>query len=79
MVKLRIKRRVGKRCEYFSGRRERFRRVPCGQSYPFRIGDRADWSYLLPARLRGGSYLIEVTAIDRAYNRATTRVSFTVR
>ena len=38
-------------CRYFSGRMERFRRTRCGTGAYFAIGDRADWSYLLPARL----------------------------
>jgi hypothetical protein len=71
MVKLRIHRRAGRSCSYFSGRQERFRRIRCGVANAkwFTIGDRADWSYLLPARLPRGEYVIDVNAIDRAYNR----------
>ncbi len=42
MVKLRLTKRLGKRCWYFSGRMERFRRTKCGNGAYFRIGDRAD-------------------------------------
>ena len=50
----------------------------------FAIGDRADWSYLLPARLGRGRYVLDAIAIDGAGNRTplargTTRVVFTVR
>ena len=50
----------------------------------FAIGDKADWSYLLPARLGKGRYVLDAIAIDGAGNRTplqrgTTRVVFTVR
>lgn len=75
MVKLRIHRRVGRSCSYFSGRQERFRRIPCGVANAkwFKIGDRADWSYLLPARLPRGEYVIDVNAVDTSYNRDDRR------
>ncbi|MEO8687547.1 MAG: hypothetical protein ABI611_04930 [Solirubrobacteraceae bacterium] len=79
-VKLKLTRRVGKRCAYLSGRRERFVKMRCGHGSFLRIGDRADWSYLLPARLRRGSYVLEVKAIDGAFNRGTpARVRFRVK
>ena len=79
-VKLKLTRRVGKRCSYFSGRRERFVKMRCGRGSFLRIGDRADWSYLLPKRLGRGSYVLEVKAIDGAFNRGTpARVRFRVK
>ena len=83
-VKLRLTKRLGKRCWYFSGRMERFRRTKCGTGAYFAIGDRADWSYLLPERLTRGRYVLDAIAIDGAGNRTplvrpTTRVVFTVR
>jgi hypothetical protein len=79
-VKLRLTRRVGKKCWYFSGTRERFRRTRCGRGSFFKIGDSAEWSYLLPKRLGKGRYVLEAKAIDRAFNRgAVTRVRFRVR
>ena len=79
-VKLKLTRRVGKRCSYFSGRRERFMRMRCGRGSFLRIGDRADWSYLLPQRLGRGRYVLEVKAIDGAFNRgAPARVRFRVK
>jgi hypothetical protein len=79
-VKLRLTRRVGKKCSYFSGTRERFRPVRCGRGSFFKIGDRAEWSYLLPKRLGRGRYVLEAKAIDRAFNRgAVTRVRFRVK
>lgn len=79
-VKLRLARRSGGRCSYFSGRRERLVGTRCGRAFWFAIGDRADWSYLLPARLPAGSYVLEAKAIDGAFNRgAPARVRFRVR
>lgn len=83
-VKLRLRKRLGKKCWYFSGRMERFRGTKCGRGAYFAIGDRADWSYLLPARLGKGRYVLDAIAIDGAGNRTplqrgTTRVVFTVR
>jgi hypothetical protein len=83
-VKLRLTKRLGKRCWYFSGRMERFRRTKCGTGAYFAIGDRADWSYLLPERLTRGRYVLDAIAIDGAGNRTplvrpTTRVVFNVR
>jgi hypothetical protein len=79
-VKLRLTRRLGGACWYFSGGRERFLRRRCGTDHAFRIGDRAQWRYLLPARLKRGRYVLEAYAIDRARNRGTPdRVVFTVR
>jgi hypothetical protein len=78
-VKLRLARRSGGRCSYFSGRRERLEGTRCGRAFWFAIGDRADWSYLLPARLPAGSYVLEAKAIDGAFNRgAPARVRFRV-
>jgi hypothetical protein len=84
VVKLRLTKRLGKRCWYFSGRSERFVGTHCGKGAYFAIGDRAAWSYLLPARLGPGRYVLDAIAIDAAGNRTplargTTRVVFTVR
>ena len=82
-VKLRLTRRSGGRCAYYSGRKEAFRSTKCGRAFFFKIGDDADWSYLLPQRLTKGRYVLDVVAIDRAGNRDTlergrSRVVFTV-
>ena len=78
-VKLRLTRRVGKHCSYYSGRRERFVTMRCGRGSFLRIGDRADWSYLLPKRLGRGRYVLEAKAVDGAFNRgAATRERFRV-
>jgi hypothetical protein len=83
-VKLRLTKRLGNKCWYFSGRMEKFRGTKCGRGPYFSIGDKADWTYLLPARLGKGRYVLDAIAIDGAGNRTPiergkTRVVFTVR
>jgi hypothetical protein len=78
-VRLSILRRVGDRCWTYDGESERFERHRCGGRDSFRIGDRADWSYLLPERLGKGRYTIRAVAIDKAGNDSATRVVIRVR
>ena len=78
-VRLSILRKVGDRCWTFDGASERFERHRCGGRDSFRIGDRADWSYLLPERLGKGRYTIRAVAIDNAGNDSATRVVIRVR
>jgi hypothetical protein len=88
-VKLRLTRRLRGTRWYFSGSKERFvkRRCGkppakrrCGKPPAFKVGESTDWSYLLPARLRRGRYVLEAYAIDRASNRGKeSRVVFRVR
>jgi hypothetical protein len=70
-VKLRLTRRVGNRCFSFSGKRERFIGTKCGSGagFFFTVSDRADFTYLLPERLPRGHYVLDVGAIDKAFNR----------
>jgi hypothetical protein len=87
MVKLRLTRNDRGRCSAWSAKRERFVRRRCGASrgWWFKVGERADWEYQLPARLPRGRYVLDVNAIDQAYNRddtrrrGTNRVVFQVR
>jgi hypothetical protein len=78
-VRLSILRRVGDRCWAFDGASEQFERHRCRGSKSFRIGDRAEWSYLLPRRLPRGRYTIRVAAIDRAGNDSVTQTEIRVR
>ena len=83
-VKLSLTRSSGGRCQLYSPTKERFRRSRCGRRVNFSIGDRQDWSYLLPARLRKGRYVLDVIAVDKAGNRdrlarGRNRVVFFVR
>ncbi len=79
-VKIRLTRRLGGTCWYFSGTKERFLERTCGKQYAFKVGESTEWSYLLPARLPRGRYTLDVYAVDKAFNRgAETRVVFRVR
>jgi hypothetical protein len=71
-VKLRLTRRSDGRCQYFSGRQAKLRDTRCGRRFWFKIGDQAEWSYLLPSRLPRGRYVLDVEAIDKAFHRDDT-------
>jgi hypothetical protein len=78
-VRLSILRQVGHRCWAFDGATERYRPHRCGGRSSFRIGDRAEWSYLLPKRLPNGRYTIRAVAIDKRGNDSVTKVVIRVR
>jgi hypothetical protein len=78
-VRLSIMRRLSGRCWLFDGSSERFKRRRCGAWHSFTIGDRADWSYLLPRRLRKGRYAIRAVAVDGAGNDSVTKTVIHVR
>jgi hypothetical protein len=72
-VALRLTRRQGPRCAFYDGFTERFRPMRCGAvhgSY-FPVGRRASFSYLLPAALTRGRYVLDAQATDAAGNRTT--------
>jgi len=75
VVKLRLTRTVGPRCTYYSGRSEQFRRAPCGINRApwFAVGDRQQVDYLLPEKLARGRYVLDVNAVDKAFNRDDAR------
>ncbi|HWI73506.1 MAG TPA: hypothetical protein VNT55_16230 [Baekduia sp.] len=86
-VRLRLTRNDHGRCQTFDGRSERMVALNrCGAKHGkwFSAGDRERWSYLLPARLGPGRYVLDVQARDRAGNvdtllqRTRTRVVFIV-
>jgi hypothetical protein len=88
LIRLRLTRNDNGRCQTYDGRRERFVRLArCGATRGrwFSVGDRADWSYLLPARLGRGRWVLDLEVSDGAGNRDTTlqrtrnRVVFFVR
>jgi hypothetical protein len=86
-VRLRLTRNDKGRCQTFDGRRERLvalKRCGAKRGKWFSAGDREQWSYLLPARLGSGRYVLDLQVRDRAGNvdtllqRTRTRVVFTV-
>ena len=69
------------RCRWYSAKREVFthRTVPCSRARFFRIGKSGNWSYLLPARLRKASYVLDVKVLDTSYNAGRDTASFRVK
>jgi hypothetical protein len=55
------------------------RTVPCSRARFFRVGTDTRFSYLLPARLRKGKYVLDVKVLDRAYNAGRSSVPFGVK
>jgi hypothetical protein len=75
-VRLRLTRTLGRSCTVYDGALERLVRTRvCGVKggRSFSVGAGTDWSYLLPAVLPRGRYVLDVIAVDRAGN--TSRVS----
>jgi hypothetical protein len=68
-VRIRIQRRVGRRCSNYSGARERFVRSPkCSPASFFSVGSSQSFSYLLPARLPAGRYAYDIEAVEASGN-----------
>lgn len=64
-VRIRLQRRVGRRCLNFSGRQERFvYSRKCSPAAFFSVGDSESFSYLLPSRLPAGRYAFDVQAVE---------------
>jgi hypothetical protein len=84
-IALRLRRGYHGRCWAYSGSRERFLKARCGQGSFFHIASGGDaFSYLLPARLPAGRYVLDVQATDSAGNRTklargSSRIVFYVR
>ena len=67
-MKIRLTRRLGKRCWYFSGTRERFLKRTCGKRYAFKVCDQPTGATCCRARLPRGRYVLDTYAIDNAFN-----------
>jgi hypothetical protein len=64
-VRIRLQRRIGRRCLNFSGSRARFvRAAKCAPAAFFSVGNAESFSYLLPARLPVGRYAYDIQAVD---------------
>ena len=86
-VRLRLTRTNRDACSTYDARRERFKAMKkCGATHGawFSVGAKADWTYLLPARLGAGRYVLDQQVVDKAGNkttrlaRGTSRVVFVV-
>ena len=79
-VYLRIRWTARGGCRWYSARREGFTKPrTCRSARFFRVGDRPEFSYLLPERPARGRYVVELKALDRTLARAVSAVRFTVR
>jgi hypothetical protein len=83
-VSLELRRRNHGRCYAYDGTRERFRRARCGTGRAFKVSSGGVFSYLLPAALPAGRYVLDIAATDIAGNRValsrgTSRIVFYVR
>jgi hypothetical protein len=83
-VSLELRRRYRGRCYSYDGVRARFVRARCGVGSFFRVSNNGVFSYLLPAPLAPGRYVLDVAASDAAGNhvtlaRGTSRLVFYVR
>jgi hypothetical protein len=83
-VGLKLRRSYRGRCFAYDGASERFRRAHCGEGSFFTVGSAPSFSYLLPAALAPGRYVLDVQASDAAGNRTslargTSRIVFYVR
>jgi hypothetical protein len=72
-VRMRLTRKVGKKCWQFDVKRERFVGIKCGKGTFAEITRTASFEYLLPERLKRGHYVFDVTASDRSANADTFR------
>jgi hypothetical protein len=81
-VRIRLRRRVGSTCSFFSVKNERFYRRPCNERgffYTLPVNG-TTWSYLLPLKLLAGSYRLESFGVDGTNNPGpTVTSSFTVK
>jgi hypothetical protein len=83
-ISLELRRSYRGRCYAYNASRERFVRARCGKARPFKVSSDGTYSYLLPARLGPGRYVLDILATDVAGNhttpaRGSSRIVFYVR
>ncbi len=83
-VSAELRRRYRGRCSAYDGVRARFRAARCGSGGFFKLSDGGVFSYLLPAALGPGRYVLDIKASDAAGNvttlaRGSSRRVFYVR
>jgi hypothetical protein len=78
-VYFRLRRYAAGGCSWYSSKSERFTRPGhCASARFQKLGTDSAWSYLLPARLPKGRYVLEQKAIDTSYNATRARSTFRV-
>ncbi len=83
-VSLELRRSHSGHCSAYDGVSERFRAARCGTGSLFAVSSTAAFSYLLPAALAPGRYVLDINASDAAGNhttlaRGSSRIVFYVR
>jgi hypothetical protein len=83
-VSIALRRSFHNRCSAYDALRERFAHARCGAAPFFEVSHSPSFSYLLPAALAPGRYVLDVEATDAAGNhttlaRGTSRIVFFVR
>jgi hypothetical protein len=84
-IALRLRRSYRGHCWAYDGSRARLRRAACGQGGFFKVASGGDsFSYLLPARLPPGRYVLDIKATDAAgsqtaLDRGSSRIVFYVK
>jgi hypothetical protein len=83
-VSLELRRRFRGHCSSYDGTRELFIPARCGHGRFFKVSSSSSFSYLLPAALAPGRYVLDIEATDVAGNRTslargTSRIVFYVR
>lgn len=79
-VRLRLRRRIGGRCTFYSVKTERWLRRPCDAAgLAYTISTRPSWSYLLPSRLGPGHYRLTALAVDGSVRIVPATVDFSVK
>jgi hypothetical protein len=82
-VSLELRREYRGRCFAYEGLRERFVKARCGEGGPFKVSTDGTFSYLLPAALAPGRYVLDIHATDSSGDRTslargTSRIVFYV-
>ena len=83
-VSVKLRRSHRGHCYAYNGISERFRRARCGRGSFFQVSTTPSFSYLLPAALKRGRYVLDIEATDTAGNktslaRGSSRIVFYVR
>jgi hypothetical protein len=83
-VSVKLRRSYRGHCYAYDGTTERFRRARCGRGSYFQVSTTPSFSYLLPAALKRGRYVLDIQATDTAGNRTSlargsSRIVFYVR
>jgi len=83
-VSLQLRRRNRGHCSFYDGVRGRFVASACGSGKSFAASKEASFSYLLPASLGPGRYVLDITAVDAGGDRTSlargfSRIVFYVR